>query len=225
MKLSIVMPTKGRGPQAARLCKQIAKTTLGFNVELIVLAHPEAETKEAFDALPQTAKDILNLEYLDCRAIDGYQIGAGKATGTHLLAMEDDAWPHPEWLAHTMRKFDEIPDGHGYVKLPSDSRDPWAERAVGNRRFFWEVLGGVICVPHYITVYDDVEKSERAQKAGLFFEATGAYVEHRTHVYNKAPIDKTYQEGGLTWWPTDRKTFLERQAAGYPIDYKPSLSF
>lgn len=225
LKLSIIMPTKGRGSQVARLCKQIRKTTVGFNVELIVLAHPEEETKKAFDKLSAFDKEILDLEYLECRAIDGYQIGAGKATGTHLLATEDDSWPHEGWLAATMRKFDEIPDGHGYVKLPSDSKDYWAERAIGNRRYFWEVLGGVICVPHYITVYDDVEKSDRAIAANLFFEAEGAFVEHRTHVYNKAPCDKTYQEGGLTHWPTDHKTFLERKAAGYPIDYKPALSF
>ena len=225
LKLSIIMPTKGRGSQVARLCKQMWKTTLGFNVELIVLAHPEEETRKAFGSLSKSVMEIVDIEYMDVRAIDAYQIGAGKATGTHLLGNEDESWPQEGWLANDMKKFDEITDGHGYVKLTSDSKDYWAERAIGNRRYFWEVLGGVICVPHYITVYDDVEKSDRAIAAGLFFEAEGAFVEHRTHVYGKAEIDKTYQEGGLTHWPVDRQTFLQRKGAGYPIDYKPALAF
>jgi GT2 family glycosyltransferase len=216
-KLSAILPTKGRGKQAVRCIHRFFETTKNFDTEMFVVAHPDPETKEDFKKLNPTLN--VSIDWVDCSPIQGHNIGGAQAKGTHFLAFDDDAWFHDNWLAHVMKVFDEIPNNYGYVKIPSDSNMYWAERAVGSRRFYEEVLGRVLDIPHYYSQYDDVEKSDRAMMAGIFYVAEKAFIEHRTWVYGKAEMDDTYKKA-RAHVVGDENMYRARLLAGFPNDYE-----
>jgi len=209
------MPTKGRGPQAVRCIEQLFKTTKGFDVECVVCAHPDESNLEAFSS------PIPNVTVLweECSAIQGWNIAASHAKGDYLKFGDDDLWYHDNWLAETMKVVESVPDGHGYFKIRSDSQNYWAERVVGSRRFFKEVLGGVLLVPAYLSQYCDVEATDKAIEAGLLFDVPHAYIEHRHWVYGKAKQDTTYLQGAIQKSHIDHKTYIDRKNNGFPVDY------
>ncbi len=215
MLLSICMPTKGRGPQALRCIEQLFKTTVGFDVECVVVAHPDDSNLGVF----LTPIPNVIVIWQECSAIQGWNIAATHAQGDYLKVGDDDLWYHDGWLEETMKVVEATSEGHGYFKIRSDSSNYWAERAIGSRRFFVETLGGVLCIPKYLSQYDDVEKTDRAIAAGLFFEAPKAYIEHRHWVYGKAEKDETYMRGGIALVNKDQVTYQQRKAAGFPTDY------
>lgn len=216
--LSAILPTKGRGPQALRCLNRLYETTQGFDIELFVIAHPdESNDILTLDSLPEFF--CCKLEFMDIKPLAAYNWAAERAIGTHLFDFDDDAWFHDDWLKKVYEVFDTIPNGHGYVKIQSDSQNYWAERAIGNREFYKDVLGGVISVPKYHSQFNDVEKSDRAIAAGLFFQSD-AYIEHRHWCYGKAEKDITYLEGGIKYVTEDHNTYASRKKAGFPNDYK-----
>lgn len=219
-KLSAILPTKGRGEQAVRCINRFYETTADFDTELFIIAHPEPETVEAFKKLPTdwpiTVNKNLFVEYLDIKPLAAYNYAVQRATGTHFFDFDDDAWFSDGWLYEVKRVFDEHPQA--YVKIRGDNSDYWAERAIGNRQVYIDVMGGVISIPHYHSQYNDREKSDRAISAGVFYESN-AYIEHRTWTNGKAALDKTYEEGGRMYAAVDHQTYLSRQAAGFPNDY------
>ncbi len=216
MFLSIIMPTKGRGEQAVRCIEQLFKTTNDFEVECIVVAHPDESNQKAFSNYSNPNVQVI---WEECSAIQGWNIGASKACGDYLKVGDDDLWYHDNWLLEAYKVIQETPDGHGYFKIRSDSQNYWGERCIGSRRFFKEVLGGVLCIPHYLSQYDDVEKTDRAIIEDLFFQAPNAYIEHRHWVYGKAIKDDTYKRGGIALVGQDEKTYKYRKSIGYPSDY------
>lgn len=217
MKLSVILATKGRGEQAVRCINRFYETVDDFHIELIIIAHPEEATREAFKQLPKD-KDITVYE-VDCRSIEAYNIGASKSTGDWVLGLDDDAWFHDGWFEKLMETVNSIPNNHGYVKIQSDNKCEWAERAICSRKFLVEELGGVMCIPHYLSQYDDVEKTDRAKIANLWFESD-AYIEHRHPAHNKAPMDSTYQDGFARYAGIDGITYNLRKQAGFPNDYE-----
>lgn len=213
-KLSAILPTKGRGEQAVRCINRFYETTADFETELFVIAHPEPETVEAFKKLPKNQN--IYVEFVDIRPLQAYNYAVQKATGTHFFDFDDDAWFSDGWLDEVKKVFDEHPQA--YVKIRGDNSDYWAERAIGNRELYIQVLGGVLSIPHYHSQYNDREKSDRAIAAGVFYESD-AYIEHRTWTNGKAALDKTYEEGGKMYAAVDHGTYIGRLAAGFPNDY------
>lgn len=221
MLLSVILPTKGRGEQAARCINRLFETTQGFDVEVFIVAHPEEETRVAFSKLLPKRRPI-TVDWVDCTPIQGHNIGGAQAKGTHLLALDDDGWCGENWLAKVMTVFDTISTNMGYVKIRDDGKNYWAERAVGSRNFYTELLGGTLDIPEYISQYDDVEKTDRAIAAGIFYQSD-AYIEHRTWVYGKAQLDSTYINGSKKYCEIDRKLYEARRSKGFPNSYKRIL--
>ncbi len=220
--LSAILPTKGRGPQALRCINRLFETIGDFDLELFIIAHPD-ESNEVLKPLlannfSWANRIMVHLEFMDIKPLAAYNWAAERAAGTHLFDFDDDAWFYDDWLKRVFDVFDAIPNGHGYVKIQSDSQNYWAERAIGNRDFYKEVLGGVISIPKYHSQYNDVEKSDRAIRAGLFFESQ-AYIEHRHWCYGKAEKDATYLDGGIKYVTEDHNMYASRKAAGFPNDY------
>lgn len=217
--LTAILPTKGRGEQAVRCINRFLETTEGLDTEILIMAYPDASNEEFMPKMPK----CVSIHWLDNPLMECYNIGASLAKGNFLFDFDDDAWFQDGWLHKVYKTFDSIPNQHGYVKIQSDNSCYWAERAIGNRQFYIDVLGGVLSIPHYFSQWNDVEKSERAMAASLFFESD-AYIEHRTWVYGKAQMDETYQNGSRKYADIDGATFKLRKAAGYPNDYEPIIN-
>jgi glycosyltransferase involved in cell wall biosynthesis len=221
MKLSLILATKGR-PQQAKACIERMFSTTKLPFELLIMSYPDEEAKELFSTLPKD-KNIV-LEYLDCRSVPAYNRGASLAKGTHLFAVDDDSWFPENWLENIEAAIREMPNQYGYLKIKSDSNNYWAERAVGSRNFLVDHLGGVLCIPHYYSQYEDVEKSDRAIAAGHFHVVDNVYIEHRHPAYGKADMDATYQDGFAKYAGIDQVTYQLRKQAGFPNDYESVIS-
>lgn len=222
MKLSVILATKGRPQQALNCINRIFETTkLPF--ELLIMSYPDEEANEIFTVLPKD-KDI-SLHYLACRSVPAYNKGASLAKGTHLFAVDDDSWFPENWLENIEFAIKAtMPNQYGYLKIKSDSNNYWAERAVGSRDFLIDHLGGVLCIPHYYSQYEDVEKSDRAIAAGHFYVVEDVYIEHRHPAYGKAEMDATYQDGFAKYAGIDQVTYQLRKQAGFPNDYESVIS-
>lgn len=214
--LSVIMPTKGRGPQALLCIERMFETSPGFNVECVVVAYPDDSNRDVFTQVRPNIQVI----WEECGPVEAWNKGAAIANGDFLKVGEDDLWYHPNWLSLTMDVIDKLPDRKGYVKIRSDANTYWAERAIGSRQFHHEIFGGVLNIPHYVSQYDDRERTDRAIKAGLFFHAPQAYIEHKHWKYGKGEHDDTYERGGLYHYEKDKETYLARKAKGFPTDYK-----
>lgn len=219
--ISMMLATKGRTAQAMRCIDRLFETTDGFNTELFIMSHPEPETMDAVKLLPKNKN--IQVHYVDMRPIGCYNLAASMSKGDYLFLFDDDAWFYDNWLANAMKVFDNLPDGNGYVKIQSNNTGYWAERAILSRQFAIDHLGGVLCIPKYISQYEDVERSDRAIRAGLFFQAADSFIEHRHWVYGKAEKDATYLEGGIKHVTSDHNTYASRKRAGFPNDYEAIL--
>lgn len=207
------MATKDR-PNVASVCEQLFQTARGFDLEILVMAYPNYEVREAFSKIGQSYN--IDVEYTDAPRHEVLQEATRKAKGDLLSDLDDDIIPKAGWLAEVMKTLDYV-DGYGYIKIPSqDNPGYWAERAVAPRRLYQEELGGVVYIPKYLYVYQDMEKTDRMLAKGLFYVANNALIEHHK------PTDKTYYEGGVAHHDQDLKMYLDRKAAGFPNDY-PSV--
>ncbi len=214
--LSVIMPTKGRGPQALLCIERMFETAPGFDIECVVVAYPDDSNKAVFSQ----SRHNIQVIWESCGPVEAWNKGASIARGNFLKVGEDDLWYEPHWLSYTMDVIDNLPNQYGYVKIRSDASTYWAERAIASRQFLIDIFGGVLNIPHYISQYDDRERTDRAIAAGLFFHSPKAYIEHRHWKYGKGKDDETYDRGGLYHYKQDEITYKTRKAAGFPTDYK-----
>ncbi len=224
MLLSVILTTKGRGPQALQCIERLLETTRPYKIEVVIVAYPEPTNLDTFtqDVMDRLGDNIV-LTWMDDRSIPCYNYGASLAKGTHLMGLDDDAWFPDDWFQALLETIENTPNQNGYFKIQSDNQCYWAERAVASREFLIEHLGGVLCIPSYISQYDDVEKTDRAMAAGLFFESN-AYIEHRHWSHGKAEIDATYKAGGISHCDRDRTVYNDRKSKGFPNNYEKSIS-
>ena len=214
------MPTRGRSKQAASAIGNFFESTMGHDTEMIVVAHPD---EDAIRELPSLTNQYprLKLFFADCTAIEGWNIAASYATGSWLKVWDDDLWATPGWLDEVQRFWQSLQSPEiAYIGLWDKHHEvphKLFTRAIGTRRFFREVCGGVLTIPHYKSWYDDTEKFDRAAVAGCAFYCPTAVIEHRHPAYGFA-TDPTYQLGASRQHGDSRK-YHGRKASGFPSDY------
>lgn len=222
--LSIIIATKGRGEQAAKLIHRLDETLPNVVYEIICIAHPDDSNRQFLVDLPSECQ----VHYLDCRTTAAYNEGAKRAQFEWLLGLDDDVWPEDDWWSKILKCLEDNNNPEIFmIKLQLDKDHPHntfphAERAICSRKFCQEILGGVFEIPSYIAQRSDMEKSEKAMAAGCFF-VSEAIFEHRHWLSGKAKVDKTYEEGGIKYQYDDLHTYISRHADGFPIDYEGYL--
>ena len=219
MLLSLVMPTRHRSLQALKCAKRIIEVSEGLDFEIVISAHPEQETVDAFATLKDPRVRVYYAELNN--GIEAWNHAASQAQGDYMSVSDDDLWYNPGWWEQLVKVID--PKEIMYVGVgdhwAGPDSEPWAERAFGTRRFFKEILGGVICVPHYKSHHDDVEKSDKARAAGVLSQA-GGDIEHRHYARNSSIQRDETNARAEQWYGSDAQTYMMRKAAGFPIDYE-----
>lgn len=213
------MPTRGRPDQSIKAIENVFATTKGHDVEMIVVAHPDP--KLSWGPLEAEHQNKLKVFLRDCTAIQGWNFAASHASGSFLKVWDDDLVAHPGWLDEVEKTW--IDNGSpdiAYIGLwdkHPDVPDKLFTRAIGTRKFFKEVCGGVLTIPAYRSWYDDTEKFERAKAAGCAIYCPTAIIEHHHPAYGY-PTDATY-ELAKARQINDADIFQQRKAAGFPNDY------
>lgn len=220
-KVSVVLPSRGRAAQARRCVERLLATTRGYALEVVVVTDGCRETSEALRPLADRLVELPRRS----GAPAAWNAGAAAATGEIIVLGADDLWWGHGWIGEMLERMAELPDGDGLVGFNDLARDgdELATHYAISRRFMVEHLGGVLACPAYRHYYIDNEANVRAKLAGRFTWARFCLVEHRHPLYGKAEMDTVYAETmGLI--EQDGETFLRRAAAGFPDDYKPSVS-
>lgn len=225
-RFSACMPTRGRADRAVASINSFFETTKGFDVEMVVVSHPDEAVRKISEYQKAHPQYNLKLTTADCTAIEGWNIAASMATGFFLKVWDDDLIAQPRWLDAAMLKWEVIGRLRTcYIGLwDDDSRVPHAlfTRAFGTRDFFVNVCGGVLCIPHYKRWWDDNEKFDRAQAVGCGFACMDSKIIHYQAAKGTGPWDDTANLGAERGiW--DMQTYQERKAQGFPNNYPPML--
>lgn len=219
--LSIIMPTRGRSQQAFKCVQRILEVTKDIDFEIVISSHPDLETVQLFGSLADPRVKTHFAEHDN--GIQAWNHAASLSQGDFLTVSDDDLWYNENWYVEAMRLLD--PNEIMYVGIGEfgkgqDSQwGEWPERAVGTRRFFKEIIGGVLCVPHYKSHHDDVEKSDKAHIHNCIHKVDGN-IEHRHYCrHSGAQRDETNARAER-WYGEDLQTYIRRKAAGFPLDYQ-----
>ena len=94
---------------------------------------------------------------------------------------------------------------------------------MASRKFTRDHLGGVMAPPMYKAWWFDREVCEIAQEVSTYAPAYRAIAKHDHHTFSGEPApDETYREAEQDR-ERDKVVYLERKAAGWPIDYEPVI--
>ena len=188
-----------------------------------LLLDPTLSTRDV-ELQPQRLK--LKLFFAECTAIEGWNIAASHATGDFLKVWDDDLWATPGWLDAAEKSYQVIGSPElAYIGLwdkHAEVPEKLFTRAIGTRKFFVEICGGVLTIPAYQSWYDDTEKFDRAKAAGCAYYCPESIIEHRHPAYGFA-TDATYAIGEQRH-TNDAETYRTRKEKGFPNDYPCVLS-
>ena len=222
MKISVVIPSKGRPDQLAAGVKRLFETTRGHDVEAVIVCDEDETRGLVEDTLAGTGQVIWVVESL--KVIPAFNAGLAVSTGDAVVLGADDLWWGDGWLDAALAALGTLDDLGGLVGLNDGApiaRD-YATHYLMTRRYIAWNNGGVLACPHYEHTYIDPEACARAMRAGRYVYAADAVVEHRHWLWGKAAKDPTYAEADGTF-ERDRATYERRFAAGFPDDYAPVI--
>jgi hypothetical protein len=210
--ISIIMPSKGRAEQCAKVVRQFFDTSVS-KLEVIILT--EDDYAPALATLPRRYGCETMTVHSDGNAVQKWNEGILCAGSKWLLLGADDLWPHDGWDTEAVWT-----NNSGFVGF-LDGHMPQATHYMVTKAFCRNYLGGTLAIPCYKSWGFDVEVVERAQRAGKYVVAD-TILEHRHHVWGAAPVDATYQ-AGAQYHAADMALLEQRRAAGFPNDFDPIL--
>ena len=226
--IAVCMPSMGRADQmyshATELLFQERPGNVHIWLILAVVAH-DTKTIEAGQKMQKIWNDATDTQVLiverepGSHAVDGWNKAYNSMADTadwFVLGADDIIW-HQGWIEEALQAADDgtqvigLNDGHTNI-------DEYAPHYMVSREFARIHLGGVLVPPVYRSWWFDREVCQKGQALGLYAPAWKAWAEHRHPDWRTAPMDETYETG----WPlhdADRDVYLQRRAAGYPLDY------
>lgn len=193
--LAVVVPTLGRPQTLAPLVELFAKTTQAKHRIAFVA---RADDEPTWDALVGLGPNVIGVE---CDGSYPAAVNAGiRATDEPVILVgADDIRPHPGWFdAATAYLSVRI----GFVSL-NDQGNP--DVMAGEyatlplvARWYVDSLDGPLYFEGYRHGGCDLDASLEAKARGVFAYAPAAVVEHMHPDYDKAEVDTTYAQGGMS---------------------------
>lgn len=212
--ISLLLATTGRPEMAAQAIENIAATTRGHEVEVVVAADGERISP------PQVDCQIVVDHSDDLRGPSrAWNDALRLAQGDPLVLTADDVEFQQGWLDAALEALETLPGGWGMVGL-NDGHwgSDLATHYLMSRRLVAEVFGGVVAWECYRHSFQDREANERAKRAGRFVWCEQARILHKHWLWGDRLQDETDTRnlGGHT---ESEMTFHARAAAGFPNDY------
>lgn len=233
MKVSVVIPSKGRPAQVAQCVKALFETTAGHDVEAVIVCDEDAAFNSTMTALAETfgndeadrmARENLRWSWATLPVIPAFNEGLRLSTGDVILPGNDDLDWGEGWLDEALAVLETLPDGDGVVGLNDlcPVKRNFSAFFIATRRWLARENGGVLFCPHYHHNFVDPEVCARAIASGRYVVAEKAVVEHKHPAWGKAEVDATYQAGG-EHYADDQALYEMRWAAGFPDDFAPVI--
>ncbi len=227
VKVSVIIPSKGRAKQLAQCVRGLFETTRGHDVECVVVCDEQAAYDAVLAEFGETKPDSLNWlvwSWATLPAIPAFNEGLSHATGDVIMAGNDDLVWRDGWLTEALAVLETLPDGDGVVGLNDLCPIPrnFSAFFLATRRWLARENGGVLFCPHYHHNFPDPELCQRATASGRYVVAEKAVVEHRHPVWGTAEMDETYRAGAERF-KEDQALYEMRLAAGFPDDFAPVI--
>lgn len=219
--ISVLLATTGRPQMAADVIANIADTTIGHEVEVVVASDVEQVKPPPLGRYCHVVMD----HSPDLRgASKAWNDALRLAQGDPLVLAADDLEFQPSWLDAALETLKQFPGGWGFVGL-NDGH--WgadlSTHYLMSRRLVAEVFGGVVAWECYLHSFQDREANARAHAAGRYAWCEEARIVHRHWLWGERQQDETDARnlGGHT---QSELAFHARAAAGFPNDYEPVIT-
>jgi GT2 family glycosyltransferase len=215
--ISVLLATTGRPEMASEALSNIAATTSGHEVEIVVAADVEHVT---IPPLPSHCTVVYDYQPELRGSSKAWNDALRLSTGDPVVLSADDVVFHDGWLAAALDALDTLPDGWGFVGL-NDGH--WgadlSTHYMMSRRLIAEVFGGVVAWECYLHSFQDREANARAQAAGRYVWCEQARITHRHWLWGERAQDET-DARNLGGHAQSEHAFIARAAAGFPNDYE-----
>ena len=217
-RVAVVMATRERPAQALRCIERMLQTSVGYDVEAIVVADGDETTGDVI-ARAGLARVIMPPERISAPRC--WNLGAATATGDVLVLAADDLWWFHGWIGEMLEQMGRFPNGDGMIGFNDLAQDghKLATHYAVSRRFAVEHFGGVLVCPQYQHYFIDNEATARGKRAGRYVWAQNSVVEHRHPAWRKAQPDALYASRAPLM-TGDQALFQRRRAAGFPDDFE-----
>lgn len=143
-----------------------------------------------------------------------------------IIPAGDDQIFHEDWLKFAVESHNKL-GGYGVVgmnDLAYDGNLQVATMFVFDRLYCQVEMGGVFAPPMYNYYCIDSEWNEKAKMLGKFYWEARSRVEHIHSAHGKRLIDELDREKmDSGWMEADNKTFADRKARGFPIEWTPII--
>lgn len=221
MNIAVLLPTIYRKDGLHRTLQSLFETTKNYELTIVV-----AHEKDDNDA-----KSICNIykmmQYNIIKAVcEKEKQGPAYAWNTALQASQnndgyflasDDITFTDGWLDEILKVYAiankgliGVNDGTGKYE-----RAGFCTHYFMARSFIRDINGGVVCCPHYLADYCDVEVIERAKKVNQF-----AYAEHARIFHHWREVDDEAYKRADERRTEARGIFVRRKAEGFKDDYE-----
>jgi glycosyltransferase involved in cell wall biosynthesis len=219
MKPSIIIPTLGRTERLAQTvnsiyetaCKRLADPPF----EIVIVT----EDPDTICMIKSEMGALVELIEAGGTPVEKWNLGAAHADGDWLMLMSDDVIFLPGWMEACQRT-----PNRGFIGLNEGVN--WTDD-VGHwmisRECACDVLGGVLAIPHYKSWSFDQETCAIVRRAGRYARTDDIVIDHRHYSLGKAAFDETYKRV-QPWHVEDARTYVNRKAAGFPIDWAPVIA-
>lgn len=228
MKVSILVAASGRPTMLREMLNSLTASTNWIrgevNFEIVFVIDDDQESFEVATEL-KTFYDGTIIDYCPKRrgALWAWNRALQLSSGDILIPAGDDQLFHGNWLDYALESHKEKLGGYGVVgmnDLAYDGNTQVATMFLFDRKYCKEVMGGVLCPPVYKYFCVDLEWNEKAKSLGHFYWDERSKVEHLHSAHGKRPYDDNDAEKlNNAWNETDTKTFEERKAQGFPIQW------
>lgn len=217
--ISILLATTGRPDMAERCVRGLLETTVGHDIEICVEVDSDAETEKRLRRILRGHDKLRNHDgYRGCAKAwnDALRASSGDPV---VLAADDLTWGQG-WLTAALERLRTFPDNWGLVGFNDGHWNAdLSTHYLMSRRFVVEVLGGVVAWECYRHSFTDVETNERAKRARRYAWCEDAHVLHSHWTYGERSQDET-DSRNFAEYAESQRIFQEREAAGFPTDYK-----
>lgn len=215
--ISVILPSLWRVPKLLSCISNLRETTQVEMEIVVVLNHDDVESHVAMEQLEDKEGIKVITMPIDCppgRSHRCWQAGYEAASGDWFVQGADDHTYSPGWAEAALN----CPN-QGFVAF---SEPHWESGLVcqfmATREYIDTVMGGYFGLTYYYKAWSDNEVGVRARLSGRYAYCPEASFVHHDHAFTGEPID---ENGKLSrkWFLEDRKTFYDRMAAGFPIDW------
>lgn len=230
--ISILIPTCHRPDLLSNMLRSLSKTTFDTwqNIEVIVVIDEDRDSfRLVYDwataVFPQ--KTHIDFDSKKRGALWAWNKALQLSSGNIIVPAGDDQVFHEGWLDYALESHKEQLDGYGVVgmnDLAYNGNTQVATMFLFDREYCKKEMGGIFAPPMYKYYCIDSEWNEKAKMLGKFYWDERSKVEHLHSAHGKRPYDDhDALKLDNAWSETDTKTFEERKARGFPIEWQPII--